>query len=210
MTRHRKSLELALLYILPPALIWAGVAPMRTVMMVVFLAAGTFYYLEHRKGPDNAKHPSPAAPIRAQAWFVIARFGASAVVLTAFVLLLMPERLFAFPRAEPRIWLMVMLLYPLVSAALQELTYRALFYRRYAEQFSSRASRTTANIALFAWLHVFFPTPPSIALSIVLGAFLTHTYERTRSFRLVWLEHSLYGNFVFTIGLGHWFYYPAT
>jgi hypothetical protein len=44
-------------------------------------------------------------------------------------------------------------------------------------------------------------------LTLIGGWFFAETYARTRSMRLVWLEHALYGCLVFTIGLGDYFYH---
>ncbi|MEK8021825.1 MAG: hypothetical protein VSS75_033535 [Candidatus Parabeggiatoa sp.] len=45
----------------------------------------------------------------------------------------------------------------------------------------------------------------AIILSFISGLFFAQTYYKTRSALLVTIEHILYGNFLFTIGLG-WFF----
>jgi membrane protease YdiL (CAAX protease family) len=58
---------------------------------------------------------------------------------------------------------------------------------------------------IFAWMHLIFRNPLAVILTLVGGWFFAQTYARTRSLRLVCLEHALYGNLIFTIGLGEYF-----
>lgn len=213
--RPLRILEVGALYMLPPMLIASGLAPMRSTMLAVFLLTAFLVWFQLRRDrasavtPDAAAKPADAGAVAAQRRLLLLRWGAAAGLLTAVVVFAFPERLFAFPRARPGLWLLVMALYPVLSAAPQEALYRWLFFRRHAPLFRGGDSRTAflANVAAFGWLHIFLG-PVSVVLSAVLGGFLAQTWQRTRSFRLVWLEHCLYGNFVFTIGLGQWFYHP--
>jgi hypothetical protein len=55
-------------------------------------------------------------------------------------------------------------------------------------------------------MHVIFGNGLAMALTLVGGLFFGHTYLRTRSLLACTFEHGLYGCFVFTIGLGRFFY----
>ena len=46
----------------------------------------------------------------------------------------------------------------------------------------------------------------AIALATIGGLMFAATYERRRSTLLVSIEHGLYGDFIFTVGLGGLFY----
>ncbi|WP_423804206.1 hypothetical protein [Nitrosomonas nitrosa] len=48
----------------------------------------------------------------------------------------------------------------------------------------------------------------SVTFTFVGGIMFAYTYHRHRSLLLASIEHALYGCFVFTIGLG-WFFYHA-
>jgi CAAX protease family protein len=49
----------------------------------------------------------------------------------------------------------------------------------------------------------------AIPLAAVAGLLFASTYERSRSTLLVSIEHALYGDVVFTVGLGSLFYSSA-
>jgi membrane protease YdiL (CAAX protease family) len=93
----------------------------------------------------------------------------------------------------------------LLSVYPQELLYRAFFVRRYRHLFPRKEFLLLASALVFAWMHLIFRNPFAVVLTLVGGLFFTHTYIRTRSLRLVCLEHALYGNLIFTIGLGEFF-----
>lgn len=118
------------------------------------------------------------------------------------------EKLFWFPRQKPHIWIGVALLYPLLSAYPQEIIYRTFFFHRYEALFrktgNSRAL-IAVNAALFGWSHVIVHNLTAVLLATVGGIFFAHTYERTRSTALVALEHAIYGDLIFTIGIGGMF-----
>ena len=52
-----------------------------------------------------------------------------------------PGQAFALPRRAPGLWLAILALYPLLSAAPQEILFRVLFFRRYGALFPSRGWR---------------------------------------------------------------------
>ncbi|MEJ2377308.1 MAG: CPBP family intramembrane metalloprotease [Pseudolabrys sp.] len=135
-----------------------------------------------------------------------ALFVAAGALIAAWVLLAQPAYFLALPADRPAAWLGVLVLYPLLSALPQEIAYRTFFFHRYAPLFAGRPwLAVAANGALFGFAHVIYDSFVSIGLTALLGCVLAWHYWRTRSFWLVWLEHTLWGNFAFTIGLGHYF-----
>ncbi len=46
----------------------------------------------------------------------------------------------------------------------------------------------------------------TIVLAAAVGALIAFRYTRTRSFLAAWTEHALYGQLVFTVGLGRYFF----
>jgi membrane protease YdiL (CAAX protease family) len=125
-----------------------------------------------------------------------------------------PASYLRFPRVAYDLWLQVMLLYPLISVTTQEIIYRVFFFHRYAPLLESRPYLAILlNATLFAFAHgVLFGsrhTPfhwESVAISFVGGLIFAYRYHRTRSFWTVAIEHSLYGNLIFTVGLGRFFF----
>lgn len=139
---------------------------------------------------------------------VVLRFLWIAPALTLFVWLVYPERLFEFPRERMRIWIAVMIGYPIASVYAQEVIFRALFAQRYASMMSPRAL-LTLNALAFGWVHIVFLNPLAVLLTIPAGWLFMTTYMRTRSTAAACFEHALYGCFTFTVGLGRFFYSGA-
>lgn len=141
---------------------------------------------------------------------VLLRFSVCAAGLVALTFALYPEKLFEFPRATPFRWAALLFIYPAVSVYPQELLYRAFFVRRYQSLFPQVNVSLLISALVFAWMHLIFRNYLAIILTLVGGWFFAQTYARTRSLRLVCLEHALYGNLIFTIGLGEYFCKTAT
>ena len=136
---------------------------------------------------------------------VLRRFLLCGFALVVATMALFPEKLFAFPRAMPIEWVLLLATYPVLSVYPQELLYRAFFLKRYAELFPNGRGLWLGSTLAFAWLHVIFRNPLAIALTLVGGWFFAQTYGRTQSMRLVCLEHTLYGSLIFSVGLGEFF-----
>jgi len=109
------------------------------------------------------------------------------------------------PRTRPLVWMMIMLLYP-ISAYAQEVALRTFFFHRYGGLFRRPATRVLVNGVIFGWAHVAVNNWIAVGLAAIAGVLFASTYERWRSTWLVSLEHALYGDFVFSVGLGHLFY----
>lgn len=133
----------------------------------------------------------------------------SAVVAAFFVflvLLLHPDRLFAFPRQETGLWLTVMAVYPLFSALPQEVIYRSFYFHRYRALFGSSIALTFTSAFTFAFLHIIYDNWWALLLSFAGGLIFALTYRKNRSLLLAAAEHTIYGCLLFTIGLGSYFY----
>lgn len=143
-------------------------------------------------------------------WPVVVGFAlATAAVCFTLVMMLVPERLLDLPRHRPEFWLMIMVLYPLISALPQELIFRALFYRRYGHLFPGPNAALAANAAAFSVAHMFYQNPVAIGLTFAGGVVFALAYQRTGSFLLVVILHAVGGQIVFTSGLGIYFYHGA-
>lgn len=136
---------------------------------------------------------------------VVRRFLVSAVLMITLVAVLWPARLFSLPLQTPILWLQLVLLYPLLSVLPQEVICRAYFFFRYQKLFPTRHIMVLGSALAFAAIHIVYHNLPALLLSAVAGWFFADTYAKSFSFRLVWLEHSLYGIVVFTAGLGPFF-----
>jgi len=120
-----------------------------------------------------------------------------------------PERFLTMPYYNPGLWIMIMTLYPLVSAFPQEIIFRSLFFERYGVLFSKAWIAIAANGAVFGFGHLFYENWITITMTGIGGAIMGWAYMRNRSVLLAWVLHSLAGQILFTVGLGVYFYHGA-
>ncbi len=141
---------------------------------------------------------------------VLKRFIIIAAAMTLFVLLYKPEIFLVLVKTEPWRWLAVMLFYPVFSAFIQEVLFRNFFFYRYERLFEGRMLLlVTVNALLFAYVHIVFENWIAVIFTFFGGLLFAQTYLKTRSTLLTAIEHSLYGNTLYTIGLGYYFYHGA-
>lgn len=118
-----------------------------------------------------------------------------------------PDWFLEFPASRPETYKRIMLLYPVFSVAAQELLYRSFFFHRYGPLFGAHAwLAVIVNGLLFGFAHVVMGNAFAIAATALGGVILAARYTVTRSFWAVFLEHTLWGWLIFTIGLGRYFF----
>jgi membrane protease YdiL (CAAX protease family) len=136
---------------------------------------------------------------------IIRRFMTASPFLTLLAWLFMPAHFLDLPRTMPLLWLLIIVVYPLLSVYPQELLFRGFFFARYQSLFGSEKATSLASALLFSWMHIVFVNVYAVSLALIGGWFFATTYRQTRSLRLVCLEHSLYGALLFTLGYGRLF-----
>ncbi len=120
---------------------------------------------------------------------------------------LYPRLYLSFPRDRTRLWMTIMVLYPLLSVIAQELVYRTFFFHRYGALFGERRwLAIVVNGLLFGFGHILFGNVIAVVGTALAGCLFAWRYTETRSFWAVWFEHTLYGWLVFTVGLGRFFF----
>ncbi|MDA8016674.1 MAG: CPBP family intramembrane metalloprotease [Thermoanaerobaculia bacterium] len=137
---------------------------------------------------------------------VLLLFLAGAAVVTVLVLWQRPDLFLAFPRQRTTLWLFVMVFYPLFSVYPQELIFRTFFFHRYSRVFRSDTALITASAIGFGLAHLFFGNWLAPVMSTIGGILFASTYARSRSTLQSAIDHSLWGDFIFTVGLGWYFY----
>jgi len=206
--RKFELFELILLFGLVPALL--ALAP-RWAVSLSILASGLIALAALAFDPSFARRELlrlgdlTGGPHRQALRVVLLRALFIAAGLFALTALTSPAALFGFPRHRPVVWAVVMVLYPL-SAYAQELVYRPFFFHRYGRLFASPRQAIVASGLLFGWAHIMVNNVLAIGLASIAGLLFASTYARSRSTMLVSLEHALYGDIAFTIGLGSVFY----
>jgi len=206
--RFRLWTELVLLFVVAPPLVFLAARTLDVRVFVVMAAVLPIFVVllvADRSFPWRATFWS--RPRWRDFAEVLAVFVPVAAAIALLVYLFLPGRFMALPRYRPDLWLTIMIFYPLASAASQELIYRVLFFHRYEALFRShRHAMIATNAVLFGAAHILFGNWIAIVLTGIGGILFAWRYERTRSFWPVWLEHSLYGNLIFTVGLGRYLY----
>ncbi|RXJ67378.1 CPBP family intramembrane metalloprotease [Halarcobacter ebronensis] len=139
---------------------------------------------------------------------VFKRFIIIAFLLSIFTYIFFEERLFSFIEKKPYTYILIMFLYPILSVIPQELIFRKFFLFRYKQIFMPQAL-ILLNALVFGFIHIIFANYIAVIFSFVGGIIFMRTYLNSKSFTLVCIEHALYGDFIFTIGLGDFFYHGA-
>lgn len=221
MSRTQRWFELVALFGVLPAAIWLarlqwrgaitpGLIPILLVVFVfVLIALRRDLSFDRRQFGTNGS-------LRGALPIMLGVLPIPALLLAGGVAFWRPELLLEFPRQRPVLYSAVMVLYPLVSVYPQEVIWRTFFFHRYqplldgvsgATGRSDIPYRTVLLSALtFGWMHCIFNNWLAVLLSGLGGFLFAWTYARTRSTAAAWLEHAIWGCFVFTIGLGRYFY----
>jgi membrane protease YdiL (CAAX protease family) len=131
-----------------------------------------------------------------------------AAVLTLATLGFLEAHFLAFPRRQPLMWALVVLLYPWLAALPQELLFRCFFFHRYRHLLPQPALMVLASAVSFSLAHLFYANWVAPLLSFLGGLLFGWRYLKTRSLLAVSIEHALWGNFLFTVGIG-WFFYSG-
>ncbi len=119
------------------------------------------------------------------------------VGLFLYVFLAIPDKLFTVPLNNIPMWLGIIVIYSLFSVLPQELLYRTFFFYRYESLFNQKWMVIVVNALVLAF--TFFG-----------GLLFPYTYSKTKSIVPTSLEHSLYGVWIFTIGMGEMLDFPMS
>ncbi len=137
---------------------------------------------------------------------ILVRWAFACVAMTVFIWIYDPERMFGLLKVRPEFVPVLLVAYPVFSALPQELIFCTFFFKRYEAFFGNGMKMVSASALIFAYAHILYINPVAPTLSLVGGIIFALTYLRTQSLALVTIEHGLYGNFLFLIGLGWYFY----
>ena len=138
---------------------------------------------------------------------ILAVFVVAGGAVAYYVAHYQPELFLEFPRDRFNAYRKIMLLYPAMSVVAQELVYRTFYFHRYGVLFG-RAwwLAILLNGALFGLGHVVIGTQLAVYGTVATGVLFATRYALTRSFWAVFVEHTLWGALVFTVGLGRYFF----
>ena len=203
----RLAVEVAVLYFALPAA-FAPFSSRLSILifpLLISIGVGTATFLLHDPTFDRGRFLQ-LAPLRRE-WLTILGlwlFGAAAML--GFLAWLRPDLLFNLPRQHPGRWAMIMVLYPIISVIPQSLFWRALFFHRYRPLFTTDRALIVASALAFSWMHITMLNAFAMILTLAGGLLFSWRYARTKSIAVTSIEHALWGDLLFTVGLGAYFY----
>ncbi|MCV6597316.1 MAG: CPBP family glutamic-type intramembrane protease [Mangrovicoccus sp.] len=202
---RRLKWEFTLFFVLAPVLgavllpanyMFAMLFGMMLLGLILLSLTPGFSWGELTQGARAAAHP----------WlllsFALGVFLLCYLVMRAFA----PEAGFFLIRENPRLMLMIAVLYPLVSALPQEIIYRALYFRRYEAILPQGAAGLWLNGAVFSLAHLMYWSWLVLIMTLAGGLVFAWAYRVRHSFALALALHAVAGVILFAVGLGVFFY----
>ena len=208
--RRRKLLrgfELLVAFVLLPTAFWLGWLPLNVLgalWLFAALALGVLWW-----DPEFERNQLSFRRHRPVERQVVRRFLVLAAALAVATVLLWPARFFILVEERPLLWVLIMVLYPILSVLPQGILYRVFFFHRYAELFPGSQARIWASAVIFAYSHVVMDNWVAVALTLPGGWLFASTFEHSRSHWHASFEHALFGCWVITVGLGHFLFYQG-
>ena len=147
------------------------------------------------------------APLAAQLSSILKAFALAAFLLWLAVFRFAHQIEWNLVIQHPGLWLLVMILYPVLSAYPQSLVYRAFFFERYDELFPGKWTMIFASAVAFSLMHIIFRNWIAVGLTFIGGILFAFRYDKTGSLATSSFEHALYGCWIFSLGLGQYFYH---
>ena len=132
------------------------------------------------------------------------------ILSIAYMLIFNPGSLFIIPRQNPLLILLIIVFYPAWSVYPQELIYRSYFYHRFSSFIRNEKLLILINAVLFSYSHIIFKNWIAIILAFFGSLLFSYTYRKSNSLLVTSVEHALYGNIIFIVGLGEYFYMPLS
>jgi membrane protease YdiL (CAAX protease family) len=174
---------------------------------VLWIVALYCYWQLRRDGSFDRSRLWNAHPLAAHFVSIITLFVAGALLLFLALRLSAPDLLFSLLRTKPRVWATLMAFYPILSVYPQGIIYRSFLMHRYASVFSSGWALVLTSAVAFSFMHIVYRNPIAVTLTFIGGLIFAWRYRATSSLLTSSVEHALYGCWLFTVGLGDFFYH---
>ncbi len=132
-----------------------------------------------------------------------------AVITSIYVYIMDASALFCVPRNTPQLWVTILFVYTFLSVWPQEIIYRTFFFARYGSFFKNKNVLIFINAIIFSMAHLFLRNTLVTILTFIGGLLFAYTFAKTKSTTLVSIEHAIYGNWLFTVGMGQMLAFPG-
>jgi membrane protease YdiL (CAAX protease family) len=196
--------EFVILYVILPLLVMLDFIPIPLLLILLIMGITVHIFLYHdttfpRENFFNWKSG------RREVWKIILLFIPLAALMVLLIWRIDKSKLFYLPSANPWFLLLISIFYPVFSVVPQGLAYRALFFHRYGPLIPGNTLRIIASAVLFSFGHILYKNALVLVLAFFAGLIFAYRYYKTQSLLISVLEHSLYGIWLFTCGLGYFF-----
>ncbi len=206
MPRFALILEFFVLFVVLPLVY--RFSRVRFPALLLLWAAAVYALWQLLRDPHFDRHRLwNAGEIPGRVMWILCIFAAVALTLWLGVRQFVPDLEWNFVRRSQGFWAVVMVLYPVLSVYPQGLLYRAFFFERYAVLFPGKWAMIVASALAFAFMHLVFRNVLAVALTFAGGLLFAARYAETASLATSCFEHALYGCWLFTVGLGQYFYH---
>ncbi|WP_378175623.1 type II CAAX prenyl endopeptidase Rce1 family protein [Aquimarina sp. SS2-1] len=202
-----RGLELLFLFVLLPV---SFLYPYPLPIKVVLTIAGFVYILLHLKRSGLLKLNFPDKSIWKPFWReTVIKLAIVIIVTSLYVFWVAPDELFSVVIKKPYLWVIILFVYTFLSVWPQEIIYRTFFYNRYESLIDNKWLFIFINAVLFSLAHLFLRSFLVQLLTFLGGLLFAFTYQKTKSTTLVSIEHAIYGNWLFTVGMGEMLAFPG-
>ena len=203
----KRSIELFFLFVVLPASLSINY-PIWIKILVVLCSFIYVLYLLKKEHDFGFKIPSKRSVIAFRNR-ILANFSIILMLTVILVYFSNPDMLFSVVLKKPALWAVILLVYALFSVLPQELIYRTFFFHRYQFLFKNKSIFIFLNATLFSLAHIFFRNTLVLILTFLGGLLFAFTYHKSKSTLLVSIEHAIYGNWLFTVGMGEMLAFPG-
>jgi len=196
--------EFIVLYLILPLLIMFKLIPLPLLAILLVMGITVHLFLYYDTTFDK-KYLLNWKSGKGEIFRIILLFIPLAALMVILIWQIDKTKLFYLPATNPLFLVMISIFYPVFSIVPQGLAYRALFFHRYGTLFPGNALRIVISAILFSFGHILYKNGLVLLLTFIAGLIFSYRYYKTQSLLTSILEHSLYGVWLFTCGLGYFF-----
>ena len=203
MTRdfYLKYFELFIITIIFPFIIITLKIQKLVIPIVIVIGILSLYYLIRKKYSFRSPIILNKKIIQEMLLRILLNF-----IMLFFLVYLFLDKFLILPYLNFKLWLLLIIIYPIISVLPQELFFRAFFFQRYSLLFKNKNYLILTNAIIFSFVHSIYLNNIIVILTFFGGIIFARNYYYNKSLFLVTIEHSLLGIFVFSIGLGYYFH----
>jgi membrane protease YdiL (CAAX protease family) len=196
--------EFVIIYLILPLLVTLHLLPVPLLLILLVLGVAVHLFLYHDPSFNRNNFINWKSG-RGEILKIILLFIPVGALMVVLIWQIDKTKLFYLPSSNPWFLLLISIFYPVFSVVPQGLAYRALFFHRYGSLFPGNTLKIIASAAVFSFGHILYKNILVLILAFLAGLIFAYRYRKTDSLLISILEHSLYGVWLFTCGLGYFF-----